>query len=26
VGRVPTAGELQRMIDQAKEIEPMMEY
>ena len=26
VGRVPTATEIQRMIDQAKEIEPMMEY
>ncbi len=26
VGRVPTAAELQKMIDQAKEIEPMMEY
>ena len=26
VGRVPTAGELQKMIDQAKELDPMMEY
>ncbi len=26
VGRVPTAGELQKMIDLAKETEPMMEY
>jgi predicted flap endonuclease-1-like 5' DNA nuclease len=26
VGRVPTAAELQKMIDQAKEMEPMMEY
>ena len=26
VGRVPTATEIQRMIDQAKEMEPMMEY
>ena len=26
VGRVPTATELQKMIDQAKEMEPMMEY
>ena len=26
VGRVPTAGEIQKMIDQAKEMEPMMEY
>ena len=26
VGRVPTAAELQKMIDQAKELEPMMEY
>ena len=26
VGRVPTATELQKMIDQAKELEPMMEY
>jgi predicted flap endonuclease-1-like 5' DNA nuclease len=26
VGRVPTAAEIQKMIDQAKEMEPMMEY
>ena len=26
VGRVPTASELQKMIDQAKELDPMMEY
>lgn len=26
VGRVPTAAELQKMIDQAKELPPMMEY
>ena len=26
VGRVPTAAEIQTMIDQAKEMEPMMEY
>ena len=26
VGRVPSAGEIQKMIDQAKEMEPMMEY
>ena len=26
VGRVPSATELQKMIDQAKELEPMMEY
>ena len=26
VGRVPTAGEIQKMIDQAKEMDPMMEY
>ena len=26
VGRVPTAGEIQKMIDQAKELPPMVEY
>ena len=26
VGRVPTAAEIQKMIDQAKEMEPAMEY
>lgn len=26
VGRVPAVAELQKMIDQAKELEPMMEY
>lgn len=26
VGRVPTAGEIQKMIDQANELPPMMEY
>lgn len=26
VGRVPTAGELQKMIDQAKQLDPAMEY
>ena len=26
VGRVPTAAEIQKMIDQAKELDPMMEY
>ena len=26
VGRVPPAGEIQKMIDQAKEMDPMMEY
>ena len=26
VGRVPTAGEIQKMIEQAKEMDPMMEY